>query len=87
MIGGNGERKVRRRHALAFPLFGKGNTVAGDLKIKLTIIEKKVNNQNAINLISSQRKVVVSEISEEYFQPVYSRMMRVCIDECPDEIQ
>ena len=65
MIGGDGERKVRRRHALAFPLFGKGNAVAGDLKIKLTIVEKKANAQNAINLVNPSRKVVLSEINEE----------------------
>lgn len=60
VIGGNGGRKVRRRHALAFPLFGKGNNVAGDLKIKLSILENKGNTQNLNNLASRQRKVVVS---------------------------
>ena len=81
-----GEIKVRRRHALAFPLFAKGNAVVGDLKIKLTVVEKKANRQSAINLVSSQRRIVVSEMNEDYFQPVYSRMMRVCIGECPDEM-
>ena len=59
-MGGNGQRKVRRKHALAFPLFGKGNTVAGDLKIKLTILDKRANTRNAINMANPPRKVVVS---------------------------
>lgn len=53
-------RKVRRKHVLAFPLFGKGTTVVGDLKIKLSILEKKKNHQNLKNITYPQRSIVAS---------------------------
>lgn len=74
----------RKKHILAFPLFGRSRTVIGELKVKISISDHNLllsQSSHKHNEKKLQRKLVFSQCDgEDYFQVAYSGYVKVKID-------
>lgn len=74
----------RKKHILAFPLFGRSRTVIGELKVKISISDHNLQLSQSThkhNERKLQRKLVFSQCDDEdYFQVAYSGYIKVKID-------
>ena len=74
----------RKKHILAFPLFGSSRTVFGELKIKISIPNQSLqlgqSNQTPIQKKVSRKLVFSKCDDEDYFQVAYSGYVKVKID-------